>query len=183
MEALIDGEIAQALRGQPASILLKVNNLEDRALISKLYDAGRAGVQVRLIVRGICCLVTGVRDVSEHIEAISIVDRYLEHTRAYVFHNRGDVLVYLASADWMGRNLDRRVEVAFPLLDPAIKKEMIHLLELQWMDRTKARRLDKQQTDPYLPVPKKGVIVHAQADTWKYLARSSGKGSKDRRST
>lgn len=183
LEALIDGEIAQALRGQPASILLKVNNLEDRALISKLYDAGRAGVQVRLIVRGICCLVTGVRDVSEHIEAISIVDRYLEHTRAYVFHNRGDVLVYLASADWMGRNLDRRVEVAFPLLDPAIKKEMIHLLELQWMDRTKARRLDKQQTDPYLPVPKKGVIVHAQADTWKYLARGSGKGSKDRRST
>ena len=177
LEALIDAEIAQALSGRPASILLKVNSLEDRALISKLYDAGRAGVRVRLIIRGICCLVTGVRDISERIEAISIVDRYLEHTRAYVFHNNGDTLVYLASADWMGRNLDRRVEVAFPLLNADIRKEMLHLLELQWNDRTKARLLDKQQTDPYAPAQKGLKVVHAQADTWKYLARKARSGT------
>lgn len=170
LETLIDREIAAACGGKPAAILIKVNSLEDRALIDKLYDASRAGVRVRLIVRGICCLVTGVPGLSEGIEAISIVDRYLEHTRAYVFENGGDPVVYLSSADWMGRNLDRRVEVAFPLLDKALRAEMLQLLELQWRDNVKARLLDRKQTNPYRPAPVGTRKVRAQLSLWKMLA-------------
>jgi polyphosphate kinase len=174
VEALVDKEIAMALSGRPAGILLKVNSLEDRALISKLYDASRAGVQVRIIVRGICCLVPGIVGTSELISAISIVDRYLEHTRAFVFQNGGDPLVYLSSADWMGRNLDRRIEVAFPVQDAALKQELLEVLDLQWRDRTKARRIDLHQTNPHLPSPAGETPVHAQADTWRYLKKKSG---------
>jgi polyphosphate kinase len=174
VEALVDKEIAMALSGRPAGILLKVNSLEDRALISKLYDASRAGVQVRIIVRGICCLVPGIVGTSELISAISIVDRYLEHTRAFVFQNGGDPLVYLSSADWMGRNLDRRIEVAFPVQDAALKQELLEVLDLQWRDRTKARRIDLHQTNPHLPSPAGETPVHAQADTWTYLKKKGG---------
>lgn len=170
VEALVDQEIAAALSGRAAGIFIKVNSLEDQALIEKLYDASRAGVRVRLIVRGICCLVTGVPGVSEGIEAISIVDRYLEHTRAYVFENGGDPLVYLSSADWMGRNLDRRVEVAFPLRDPALKAEMLHVLDLQWRDTVKARVLDRKQTNPYRRSVRGRERLQAQQATWAWLA-------------
>jgi polyphosphate kinase len=170
VEALVDKEIAAALSGRPAGIFLKVNSLEDRALIEKLYDASRAGVRVRLIVRGICCLVTGVPGVSDGIEAISIVDRYLEHTRAYVFENEGDPLVYLSSADWMGRNLDRRVEVAFPLLDPALRAEMMRILEVQWSDTVKARIVDRKQTNPYREQTAGKRSVRAQEATYRMLA-------------
>lgn len=169
LEQLIDKEIELALSGRPAEILLKLNSIEDRAMIRKLYDASNAGVNVRLIVRGICCLVPGVKGMSENITAISIVDRYLEHTRAYVFGNNGKTLVYLSSADWMGRNLDRRIEVAFPILDPALKQEVLDILEIQWSDRVKARLIDARQTNPYLlPVPGEEP-VHSQAATHAYL--------------
>lgn len=171
VEALVDKEIAAALSGRPAGIFLKVNSLEDRALIEKLYDASRAGVRVRLIVRGICCLMTGVPGVSDSIEAISIVDRYLEHTRAYVFENDGDPVVYLSSADWMGRNLDRRVEVAFPLVDPVLRAEMMRILEVQWSDTVKARLLDRKQTNPYRRPVKGKRAVRAQEATYQLLAR------------
>lgn len=173
IETLIDQEIAAALSGRPSGIFIKVNSLEDRALIGKLYDASQAGVPVRLIVRGICCLVTGVPGVSEGIEAISIVDRYLEHTRAYVFENGGRQLVYLSSADWMGRNLDRRVEVAFPLLDPDLRAEMLRLLDLQWRDTVKARVLDRKQTNPYRSATPGTRPVRAQQATWKVVAARS----------
>ncbi|MBL0045294.1 MAG: polyphosphate kinase 1 [Flavobacteriales bacterium] len=149
LEKLIDGEIANALSGKPASILLKLNSLEDRSLISKLYDASRAGVRIRLIIRGICCLMPGVPGLSEHIEVISIVDRFLEHARAYVFHNAGKPWVYLASADLMERNMDRRVEVAFPVLDPDLKTEVLEFVELQWRDTAKARTIDVTQCNAY----------------------------------
>ena len=149
LEKLIDGEIANALSGKPASILLKLNSLEDRPLISKLYDASRAGVRIRLIIRGICCLMPGVAGMSEHIEVISIVDRFLEHARAYVFHNAGKPLVYLASADLMERNMDRRLEVAFPVLDPDLRTEVLEFLELQWRDTAKARTIDVTQCNEY----------------------------------
>jgi polyphosphate kinase len=179
LEQLIDKEIELALSGRPAEILLKLNSIEDRAMIRKLYDASNAGVTIRLIVRGICCLVPGVKGMSENITVISIVDRYLEHTRAYVFGNNGKTLVYLSSADWMGRNLDRRVEVAFPVLQAALKQEVLDLLEIQWSDRVKARLIDARQTNPYvLPVIGE-PSVHAQAAAYAYLA-AKAKASKGR---
>ncbi|MBV6404548.1 MAG: polyphosphate kinase 1 [Flavobacteriales bacterium] len=170
LEVLIDREIEQARSGKPSGILLKVNSLEDRAIIGKLYDASRAGVPVRLIVRGICCLVPGIAGASTNIEGISIVDRYLEHARAYVFHAQGRQLVYLASADLMERNLDRRVEVAFPLRDAAARQEVLRMLELQWADTAKARIIDARQRNRYRPAPQEQVAVRAQEDFRAWLA-------------
>ncbi len=169
VEALIDREIEQARAGKPSGILLKLNSLEDRAMIRKLYDASRAGVPVRLIVRGICCLVPGVRGCSATIEAISIVDRYLEHTRAYVFHAQGRRLVYLASADLMERNLDRRVEVAFPVRDPAARTELLQALELQWSDTEKARVVDARQENRYRKGQRGRPGVRSQEDMRRLL--------------
>jgi polyphosphate kinase len=149
LERLIDREIYHAVRGRRAELLLKMNSLEDRPLISKLYDASRAGVRVRMIVRGICCLIPGVPGMSEHIEVVSLVDRYLEHARAFVFHNNGQAEVYLGSADLMERNLDRRVEVAFPVRDPELRQVVIDALELQWRDQAKARSIDAEQGNTY----------------------------------
>ena len=169
LERAIDKEIEQAFLGQPASILLKLNSLEDKPLIRKLYDADRAGVKVRLIVRGICCLVPGVPQHSDGIEAISIVDRYLEHARAYVFHNGGNPTILLASADWMERNMDRRVETAFPILDEKLKAEVIRFLELEWKDNVKARIIDKAQTNPYRPYKKGSRKVRSQTAWYAQL--------------
>nr|MBP6573764.1 polyphosphate kinase 1 [Flavobacteriales bacterium] len=180
IEALIDAEAIRARRGQQASILLKLNSLEDKSLISKLYHAGRAGVSIRIIVRGICCLVPGVPGLSENITAISIVDRFLEHTRAYVFHNGGNPLMYLSSADLMERNMDRRIEAAFPLIDPALQKEMGDLLELQWSDNVKARVIDEAQTNPYRKRARGAGQVRSQVATAEWLrhrARTKVKGS------
>ncbi len=175
LEQLIDKEIENASLGYEAGILLKVNSLEDRALINKLYDAARVGVRVRLIVRGICCLIPGIPGVSHGIEAISIVDRYLEHARAYVFHDRGNARVYLSSADWMGRNLDRRVEVAFPLLDPDARKELLELLELQWSDNVKARVIDQEQSNLRRRVVRGTPLVRAQHAIYLHLRRKDRK--------
>lgn len=169
MEAMIDREIRNAALDKPAGITLKMNSLEDRALISKLYDASQAGVPVRVIVRGICCLVPGIPGMSERIEAISIVDRYLEHARAFVFANAGDPVAYLSSADWMGRNLDRRVEVAFPLLDKQLRDEVMQLLELQWADGTTARIMDASQSNQYRRAQRGKPQVHAQHDTHAFV--------------
>ncbi|MBK9175226.1 MAG: polyphosphate kinase 1 [Flavobacteriales bacterium] len=176
LEALVDKEMERASQGLPAAILLKLNSLEDHAFIAKLYDASRVGVDVRLIIRGICCLVPGMRRLSERIQAISIVDRYLEHSRAYVFHNNGSPLVYLSSADCMERNLDRRVEVAFPLLDSRLRQEMMELLELQWADNMKARIIDARQSNAYRNTAPTARAVHAQADTYRFLKRLARKG-------
>lgn len=176
LEALVDKEMEHASKGLPASILLKLNSLEDHALIAKLYDASRAGVDVRLIIRGICSLVPGVRQLSERIQAISIVDRYLEHSRAYVFHNAGNPLVYLSSADCMERNLDRRVEVAFPLIDPRLRQELMDVLELQWADHVKARIIDARQTNTYSKIVRSSRAVHAQAETYRLVKRLARKG-------
>ncbi len=168
IEQQIDREIEAALRGKPAEILVKLNSLEDRAMIRKLYDAARAGVRIRLIIRGICCLVP---EKGGAIHAISIVDRYLEHARVYVFHNQGKPSVHLSSADWMGRNLDRRIEVAFPILDPALRQEVLDILELQWQDRVKARVIDARQTNPYLMARPGEKALRSQLATHAYLKR------------
>jgi polyphosphate kinase len=172
LEAYIDKEIERALLGQQAEILLKLNSLEDRALIRKLYGASNAGVRIRLIIRGICCLVPGIEGLSSNIEVISIVDRYLEHTRVYAFHNGGKPLVLLSSADWMGRNLDRRIEVAFPVNDLRLQRQVLELMEIQWNDRMKARCIDALQTDPYRSA-RREVKTRAQAVTYGYLKKAA----------
>ncbi|RDV15522.1 polyphosphate kinase 1 [Pontibacter diazotrophicus] len=139
---LIDREIRHAKKGLPARLILKMNALQDERMIKKLYTASQAGVKVNLLVRGICCLMPGVEGVSENIEVRSIVDRYLEHARVYIFHNNGNEEYYVASADWMTRNLNRRVEVAFPLLQPHLVKQVRDIIDLQLADDIKARTVD-----------------------------------------
>lgn len=184
VEAMIDKEIANALSGRPSGIFLKLNSLEDKDLIRKLYAANAAGVPMRIVVRGICCLVPGIAGLSDGIEVRSIVDRYLEHTRVYVFHNAGRKQVYLSSADWMGRNMDRRVEVAFPIQDKALKQEVLDLLEIQWQDNVKARIVDARQRNKYVKPAKGADRVRAQAATYTYLGghvaprAASGRGKK-----
>jgi polyphosphate kinase len=134
-------EAAQARRGAPARIIAKLNSLVDRRLIEELYAASEAGVRIDLIVRGICCLRPEVPDLSENIRVISIVDRYLEHARIFYFENGGVPEYLLASADWMPRNLDSRVEIAFPVLDPGLQTQLGRILEVQLADTVKARRI------------------------------------------
>jgi len=136
---LIDREIMNALSGKEACIKLKMNSLTDYKMIDKLYDASNAGVKIQLVIRGICCLIPGVKGMSENIEAISIVDNYLEHSRIYVFCNDNNPEVYISSADFMTRNLDARVEVTCPIYDQRIKEELIEVFDIGWKANVKAR--------------------------------------------
>jgi len=146
---MIENEITNAKTGKNARIDLKLNSLEDKKMIDKLYKASQAGVKTRIIVRGICCLVPGIKDLSENIEVISILDRYLEHARIYIFHNNGREKYFLASADWMRRNMSRRIEVAFPIYDNDIKMGVRSIFEIQWKDNQKARCIDRLQKNEY----------------------------------
>lgn len=138
---LVERERRRAESGQPAEITAKMNSLVDGDLIRALYDASRAGVRIRLNVRGICCLRPGVKGASENIEVVSIVDRFLEHSRIFTFRNGGDEEVYLSSADWMPRNLDKRIELLFPVEDPNCRRKVQEALEAMFQDNVKARRL------------------------------------------
>jgi polyphosphate kinase len=145
----IDAEIANAQAGKRASIVVKLNSLEDPEMIRKLYKASEAGVKVRLIVRGICCLIPGIEGTSSNIKAISIVDRFLEHARVFVFHNGGDERILLGSADWMTRNLSSRIEVTFPLYDETARQTVKDVLDIQQKDNVKARVIAKGRTNAY----------------------------------
>lgn len=147
---LIDEEIAHAEQGRTGKVTIKVNNLVDKQLVDKLYEASRKGVKVRLIVRGMCALVPGLTHFSDNIKIISIVDRFLEHPRVMVFDNNGNPKVYISSADWMTRNLDHRVEVGTPIYAEHLKKLIIDIIELQFKDRTKARVIDAEQKNLYV---------------------------------
>lgn len=136
---LIDREIMNALSGKEAYIKLKMNSVSDFKMIDKLYEASNAGVKIQMIIRGICCLIPGVKGMSENIEAISIVDNYLEHSRVYIFGNNGEPEIYISSADFMTRNIDARVEVTCPIYDEEIKKELIETFEIGWKANVKAR--------------------------------------------
>ena len=136
---LIEREISNALLGKEAYIKLKMNSISDFKMTDKLYEASNAGVKIQLIIRGICCLIPGIKGLSENIEAISIVDNYLEHSRVYIFANGGDPDVFISSADFMTRNLDARVEVTCPIYDEDIKKELIETFEIGWKANVKAR--------------------------------------------
>ena len=165
---LIDTEIKNAGKGRPAYIILKINNLEDRGLIRKLYEASQAGVEVRLMVRGMFSLVPGVKEVSERIEATAILDRFLEHSRVIAFANGGAEKLYIASGDWMERNVDHRVEVACPIYDPSLKKQLTDVLTILWNDNVKARVLDKDLKNKYRTVAG-GERTHAQEAIYAYL--------------
>ncbi|CAN5208828.1 polyphosphate kinase 1 [soil metagenome] len=146
---LITTEIENAQQGKKAGIKLKLNSLSDFALIDKLYDASRAGVKIKLIVRGICSLIPGVPGQSENIEAISILDKFLEHPRVYIFENEGDPRIYISSADWMTRNMDYRVEVSCPIYDEEIKNEILETFDISWRDNVKARVHSLNQDNAY----------------------------------
>ena len=141
---LIDAEIASAKKGLAASIIIKMNNLEERVLINKLYEASQAGVEVKMIVRSICCLVPGVPGLSENISIIRIVDRYLEHGRVFLFHNNGQQELYMGSSDWMNRNIYHRIEVCFPVTESAMKAHIIEILNLQLKDNVQAVQIDRK---------------------------------------
>ncbi len=148
---LIDAETSNAQSGKKASITLKVNNLVDKGLINKLYRASSAGVKIKMIVRGMCSLVPGVEGISDNIKIISIVDRFLEHPRVFIAHNNGDPIVYISSADWMTRNIDYRIEVAAPIRDPLLKQRIIDIINLHFIDTVKARYIDKEMSNQYVP--------------------------------
>jgi polyphosphate kinase len=170
---LIEQEIANARAGFHAEITLKCNNLVDNQMVVKLYEASDAGVKIKLIIRGMCSLLPGVKGISENIEAISIVDRYLEHPRVYVFYNRGNPRYLIGSADLMTRNLDYRVEVLCPIRDPAAQKTLQDILDQQWHDNVKARILDQHQENAFVPRPHKAPMIRSQESIHRYL--STGK--------
>ncbi len=165
---LIDREIAFAKAGKPASIILKMNNLEERVLIDKLYEASQAGVKIHLIVRSICCLVPGVKGMSENITIRRIVDRYLEHGRIFIFNNEGKPNVFLGSADWMNRNIYHRIEVCFPVNDDDIKQEIIKIVTLQLLDNVQAVALNQELQNA--PVAKDKPEVQAQREIYRLLS-------------
>lgn len=167
--SLIQNEIKAAKKGKKASIVLKINNLVDIKMIEKLYDASSAGVKIRLIVRGICSLIPGVKGMSENIEVISIVDRFLEHARIAVFHNDGKPLYFISSADWMSRNLDHRIEVTTPIWNENIQKIIQKMLDFQWSDNQKARILEKEKVNDYVPLKSGEDPIRSQIVTYQYF--------------
>ena len=147
--SLIDREIALAKEGKEAFLKLKMNGLTNEEMIEKLYEASQAGVKIQMIVRGVCGLLPQVQGLSENIEVISIVDRFLEHSRLYIFGNDGNPLYYISSADWMSRNLNNRVEVSCPIYQKDIQQQLWDTFHLAWNDRVKARIIDKDQQNAY----------------------------------
>jgi len=161
-------ETKAARDGHEAHIFLKMNSLVDAKVISCLYEASQAGVKVRLVVRGMFALRPGIEGLSENIEAISIIDKYLEHSRIYMFFNRGEPLYYISSGDIMPRNLDQRVEVTCPIYDPSIQKELADFIRIQWSDNVKARKLDRDSTNAKR-TPSNGESVRAQYAMYDHL--------------
>ncbi|AIZ42158.1 polyphosphate kinase 1 [Cellulophaga baltica] len=163
---LIDTEIANAKAGKEAYIKIKMNSFTSYKMVDKLYEASNAGVKIQLIVRGICCLIPGVKGMSENIEAISVVDKFLEHPRSFIFGNNGDPKIFITSADWMTRNLDYRVEVGCPIYDKDIKQELIDTFEISWSDNLKARVFSQKQDNAYKKI--KGPEVRSQFALYDY---------------
>ena len=145
----IDAEITNVKQGKSGYIWLKMNSISSHKMIDKLYEASRAGVKIKMIVRGICCLIPGVKGMSENIEVISIVDKFLEHTRLYIFGNNNEPKIYISSADWMTRNIDNRVEVSCPIYNDDIKQELMDTFNIAWNDNVKARILNDSQNNEY----------------------------------
>lgn len=165
---LINREIDFAKSGKPAYLIFKVNSLADEGIIKKLYEASNAGVKIKLIIRGICCLVPGIAEFSSNITVISIIDKFLEHARVFIFGNNGKEEMYLSSADLMSRNFEHRVEVGFPVLDDEVRQEIKDIIEFQLQDNVKARDITKLNNNKYHK-NRSSIKVRAQVQTYNYL--------------
>lgn len=165
---MLDKEIENAKAGKEAWAILKMNSISDKKITRKLYEASQAGVKLKMIVRGICILIPGIPDFSDNIEAFSIVDKYLEHSRVYVFCNGGENKYYIASADWMPRNFDHRVEVVCPILDKNIQQELMDMLQIQLKDNTQSRYLGKDNMNQYRKTDDP-ELHRAQFEIYDYL--------------
>ena len=153
--------------------MLKVNSLSDEELIYKLYEAARAGVEIKMVVRGIFCMMPENKKFKKPVTAISILDEYLEHARIFIFHNDGKEKVYISSADWMVRNMDHRIEATCPILDPKIRKELKEIMEIQLSDNVKARWLDNSLLNKYKKDQSKKV--RSQIEIYQYLNQKTVK--------
>lgn len=177
--SLIDREISNIKEGKKAKIIWKLNSLVDPIIISALYEASNNGVEIKLIVRGICCLVPGIENLSENIEVRSIVGRFLEHSRLFYFYNDGNEEIYFSSADMMQRNLDRRVEVAFPIENPVLKQELIKtVIKYSLKDNVKARRLNPDGSYTLLTPAEGEKKINSQEWLMAYATKSKNKGAK-----
>jgi polyphosphate kinase len=165
---MLEKEIENAKAGKEAWTILKMNSLVDKKLAHKIYEASQAGVKVKLIVRGICVIIPGMPGISENIEAISIVDKFLEHSRVYVFCNGGDPSYFISSADWMQRNFDHRVETLCPIFDKEIQQELMDMLEIQMKDNCKARLLGEHDLNQYRKTSAR-KIHRSQFETYEYF--------------
>ncbi len=173
----MDNEIRNIKEGKDAWIIIKLNNLVDKKMVQKLYQASKAGVKIKLIIRGICVLVPGIKGVSENIEVISIVDRFLEHSRVLIFCNNNDNIFFIGSADWMPRNLDHRIEVMTPILDKDIQKELWDMIQIQLKDNCKARVSNETQINKYRKTRGKKKI-RSQYEIYDYFLRKGNTHSK-----
>jgi polyphosphate kinase len=171
LEELIQREVDSATPGEPGLIMAKVNSLQDEEICLALYSANQAGVRIMLNVRGICCLRPEVKGASESIEVVSIVDRFLEHARIFYFRNGGHEEVYLSSADWMSRNLDKRLEIMFPVMDEALRRRVIGSLQAYFADNTKAWRLTANGS--YRRKGGRGRKVRAQEQLYQEAVEAS----------
>lgn len=171
--ALINREIKNVQSGKKGAITLKLNSLSDEQLILKLYDAAKAGVEIKMVIRGICCMYTENKKFKIPVQAISIVDEYLEHARVMIFHNDGKEKVFISSADWMVRNIDHRVEATCPILDDGLREELKALLDIQLHDNIKARILNNEQNNLYVN-PRNTKKVRSQVEIYNYLHRKRG---------
>jgi polyphosphate kinase len=170
LNKLIQNEIKNAKAGKPAYIFLKMNSLVDQEMIYKLYLASQAGVEIKMVIRGICSLIPGINKLSENIEIISIIDKYLEHSRIFIFANGGDEKYFISSADWMIRNLDNRVEAAAPIYDKRIQQELKEFMQIQLRDTRKARIIDEDQLNNYRQT-RKIMNYRAQEDIFNFLKK------------
>lgn len=173
---LIDQEITNHKAGKKSGISIKLNSLSDYGMIDKLYEASRAGVKIKLIVRGINCLIPQVKGMSDNIESISVVDKFLEHPRLYIFQNDNYPKVYISSADWMSRNIDHRVEVTCPIYDEDIQKELIETFDICWKDNVKARDFSSKKENAYRI--KSGKDHRSQFETYTYYQNKLKKSNK-----
>ena len=170
---LIENEIKNARAKKKAYIYLKLNNLTDNEIINHLYEASKAGVSIRLIIRGMISLVPCLKDISENIKAIGIVDRFLEHTRFMIFCNSGNEECFISSADLMTRNIEHRIEVTCPVFDKSIKNELKEIFEIQWSDNVKARKLDATLSNEFVKPGKKSI--QSQIEVHNYIKRVNEK--------
>ena len=174
MISLINKEIRNVLLQKKGSITLKLNSLSDEEMIGKLYEAAKAGVEIKLVIRGICCMFTENKKFKALVQAISIVDEYLEHARVFIFHNGGDEKVFISSADWMQRNIDHRIEASCPILEKNIQKEIKEMLDIQLHDNIKARVLNNEQNNQYVN-PRNTKKIRSQVEIYNYLYKKRGK--------